>query len=110
MLFHQTGGFQIGQSARKHFVTRALSAHEWTHYHKAMSDQHHLVNLDDFLNEKLGRLQVQLLDVRVDCLDKNFVIGCGQNDAREEIGYDAFEQRNILKPIRMNFGKCCKAN
>ena len=61
-----------------------------------VSDDHHLVGLDDFLPEGVHALQVPLGAHLLHGIQEDLVVGLGQDHAGEQIGDDALEQGDVM--------------
>ena len=61
-----------------------------------MSDDHHLVGLDDLFLEEVHKLQVLLLCHRHHGLQEDVIVGLRQRDPGEQVGHDALEERDVV--------------
>ena len=61
-----------------------------------VSDDHHLIRLDDLLPETIHKLQIIPFANLLHCIEKDFVIRLGQDHTREQIRDDAFKQRDVV--------------
>lgn len=61
-----------------------------------MSDNHHLVGLDDFFLEEVHKLQLLLVSNLYHGIEEDVVVCLWQFDAREQVRDDAIEQRNVM--------------
>ena len=61
-----------------------------------MTNDHHLVNLLDLLEEEGSALKVHLLTVMYHVLVEDFVVGRRKRHTREQITRDAYQQKPPL--------------
>ena len=61
-----------------------------------MPDYHHLVHLDDLIIEELHILQIGLLTDLLHGSQEHGVVSLWEGDPREQIGYDAVEQGDVV--------------
>ena len=73
-----------------------------------MTNDHHLVNLLDLLEEEGSALQVHLLTVVYHVLVEDFVVGRRKRHAREQITRDAYQQKPSLSMLYSTKEYCKK--
>ena len=77
-------------------VGTCFAAERFTDNHESMTNDHHLVNLLDLLEEEGSALKVHLLTVMYHVLVEDFVVGRRKRHAREQITRDTYQQKPPL--------------
>ena len=62
-----------------------------------MSDDHHLVSLDDLLHEEGLKLQIASGRLPLHGIEKDLVVGLGQLETGEQVRDDAVEERDVVR-------------
>ena len=83
----------ISQCLGQHSVSTSLSTKGFTDNHEPVTNNHHLVDLQDLVLEDLGTLQVHLSTVLLDGWSQHRVVRFGEYDSREQIRRDTLEEK-----------------
>lgn len=85
-------GEDVVKRCSQHAVGRGFPSEGFAHHHEAVTHDHHLIDLQDFLSKEVGDLQVHGLAVFCDGVQENVVVSIREHHTREEIGGDTLQQ------------------